>query len=72
MLRYLRFNALWFFIALSFIITASGQQLKEISIISDKPGAEIQPTMWGVFFEDINFAAEPLSVNVLIIDFKNR
>jgi alpha-N-arabinofuranosidase len=24
----------------------------------DKPKAEIQPTMWGVFFEDINFAAD--------------
>ncbi len=25
---------------------------------SDKPGADVQPTMWGVFFEDINFAAD--------------
>ncbi len=30
----------------------------EVSINADNPGAEIQPTMWGVFFEDINFAAD--------------
>ena len=24
----------------------------------DKPVAEVQPTMWGIFFEDINFAAD--------------
>ncbi len=34
------------------------QNVLEISVQSDKPGAEIQPTMWGVFFEDINFAAD--------------
>lgn len=34
------------------------QGVKEISIIADKPVAEVQPTMWGVFFEDINFAAD--------------
>jgi len=38
------------------IVTA--QDILEISVQSDKPGAEIQPTMWGVFFEDINFAAD--------------
>jgi alpha-L-arabinofuranosidase len=29
-----------------------------ISIKADKPGAAIQPTMWGVFFEDINMGAD--------------
>jgi len=24
----------------------------------DKPKAEIMPTMWGIFFEDINFGAD--------------
>ncbi|MBK9338180.1 MAG: carbohydrate binding domain-containing protein [Lewinellaceae bacterium] len=24
----------------------------------DKPGAEVQPTMWGIFFEDINLGAD--------------
>ena len=26
--------------------------------VSTKPGATIQPTMYGIFFEDINFAAD--------------
>lgn len=30
----------------------------EIKVLAGKPVAEIQPTMWGVFFEDINFAAD--------------
>ncbi|MEJ1240825.1 hypothetical protein WBG78_21950 [Chryseolinea sp. T2] len=25
---------------------------------ADKPLAKIQPTMWGIFFEDINFGAD--------------
>ncbi len=29
-----------------------------ITIQANKPLAEIQPTMWGIFFEDINFAAD--------------
>jgi len=29
-----------------------------ITVTVDKPAAEIQPTMWGIFFEDINFAAD--------------
>lgn len=40
------------------LIPLSGQPVEEISVLTDKPGAEIQPTMWGVFFEDINFAAD--------------
>ena len=34
------------------------QDILDLSVQSDKPGAGIQPTMWGVFFEDINFAAD--------------
>lgn len=33
-----------------------GQQ--KLTVIANKPVAEIQPTMWGVFFEDINFGAD--------------
>ena len=40
----------------SWIIQA--QEPLEITVQANKPGAEIQPTMWGVFFEDINFAAD--------------
>ena len=29
-----------------------------IEISDDKPGAKINPAMWGVFFEDINFGAD--------------
>jgi alpha-N-arabinofuranosidase len=34
------------------------QPAKEISVSADKIVTEVQPTMWGVFFEDINFAAD--------------
>jgi len=30
----------------------------KIEVAVDKPGADIKPTMWGIFFEDINFAAD--------------
>jgi alpha-L-arabinofuranosidase len=38
--------------------TLSAQKVKEIFVLADKPIADVQPTMWGVFFEDINFAAD--------------
>jgi alpha-L-arabinofuranosidase len=30
----------------------------KLTIQADKPGPQISPTMWGVFFEDINFGAD--------------
>lgn len=48
-------------LSMLFILTSglsTAQEPLEISIQADRPGAEIQPTMWGVFFEDINFAAD--------------
>lgn len=33
-------------------------QTKELVVQAGKPGAEIQPTMYGLFFEDINYAAD--------------
>lgn len=33
-------------------------QTNEMKIRVNKPGAEIQPTMYGIFIEDINFAAD--------------
>jgi alpha-L-arabinofuranosidase len=36
----------------------SAQPVKEISVLASKPYADIQPAMWGIFFEDINFAAD--------------
>ena len=33
-------------------------QVNQMKVRVDRPGAEIQPTMYGIFFEDINFAAD--------------
>src|SRR5580698_9979726 len=30
----------------------------KLTVQADKPGPQISPTMWGVFFEDINFGAD--------------
>jgi len=30
----------------------------DVELLVNKPGPAIQPTMWGIFFEDINFAAD--------------
>ena len=53
-----KINILIFAITLLGIIPCYGQQVSEISVLSNKPGADVQSTMWGVFFEDINFAAD--------------
>jgi alpha-L-arabinofuranosidase len=39
-------------------VFAVAQTSNVITIKADKPYAEIQPTMWGVFFEDINLGAD--------------
>jgi len=39
-------------------INAGAQQTQSIIVKVDQPKADIQPTMWGIFFEDINFAAD--------------
>ena len=38
------------------VLTATAQH--EFTILTKKPVAEIQPTMYGIFFEDINFGAD--------------
>ncbi|MEP6596043.1 MAG: alpha-L-arabinofuranosidase C-terminal domain-containing protein [Ginsengibacter sp.] len=43
-------------IACIFSNTAIAQH--SITVYADKPIAEVQPTMWGIFFEDINFGAD--------------
>ena len=35
-----------------------GSSARELDIDLSRPGAAIQPTMYGIFFEDINFAAD--------------
>jgi alpha-N-arabinofuranosidase len=47
-------------IAAVFVLSATSfaQQKKTFVIKANQPAAEIQPTMWGVFFEDINLGAD--------------
>lgn len=37
---------------------AMSQKVASVDVDVDHPKAKIQPTMWGLFFEDINFAAD--------------
>jgi alpha-N-arabinofuranosidase len=41
-----------------FSINMVAQKLQPIIVSIDKPKAEIKSTMWGIFFEDINFGAD--------------
>ncbi len=50
--RLILLTSVLFFTKISF-----GQDIK-INVDVDNPVFEIQPTMWGLFFEDINFAAD--------------
>ncbi|MDR0865231.1 MAG: carbohydrate binding domain-containing protein, partial [Candidatus Symbiothrix sp.] len=50
-------KTLFFAFALFFGWTATAQ-VNEMFIDTQKPGAAIQPTMYGLFFEDINYAAD--------------
>jgi len=45
----------WLAIVLSLSASASAVT---IEVQADKPGADINPAMWGIFFEDINFGAD--------------
>ena len=45
------------FLAMSAAVSLAAQT-NEMKIRVNKPGAEIQPTMYGIFIEDINFAAD--------------
>jgi alpha-N-arabinofuranosidase len=51
-----RITLFFFGILLAYI--SSGQKFQPIVVKVNQPKAEIQPTMWGVFFEDINLAAD--------------
>jgi alpha-L-arabinofuranosidase len=44
----------------SLLVSANSpaQQVQPLVVKVDQPKADIQPTMWGIFFEDINFAAD--------------
>jgi alpha-L-arabinofuranosidase len=46
------------FVCLCLNGAAFAQDVKNISILVDKPTVKVPPTMWGIFFEDINFSAD--------------
>ena len=46
-------------ISITFLfLTLNTVSQRKLTVIADKPIASIAPTMWGVFFEDINFGAD--------------
>ena len=49
---------LLFWISLQTTNLAIAQAPKTLQVLVNKPIADVQPTMWGVFFEDINFGAD--------------
>jgi len=51
----LRFSAFLFLSGFS-ILSLQGQTV--LNVKTDQPLSKIEPTMWGIFFEDINFAAD--------------
>jgi alpha-L-arabinofuranosidase len=51
-------NIFYLFLFFTSGIICTAQAPKIISVSADKPVCSIQPTMWGIFFEDINFAAD--------------
>ena len=38
--------------------TGNAAEPIRLTIYADSPGAHINPSMWGIFFEDINFGAD--------------
>ena len=40
------------------VFTAGAAEAFTLDIQADQPGARVNPAMWGVFFEDINFGAD--------------
>lgn len=50
--------AVYLFVFLFAFATAEGQSRKALHVYANQPGAKVEPTMWGVFFEDINLGAD--------------
>ncbi len=58
---YMKIRIITFFlliITIAFSVELPAQKLVPIIVNADKPKAEIKSTMWGIFFEDINFGAD--------------
>src|SRR6186713_1075327 len=45
-------------IMIFFLLSFNSFSQRKLTVVADKPIASIAPTMWGVFFEDINFGAD--------------
>lgn len=54
----MRFKSIALSVFLAAVSYTSQAQVTSITVKADKPVSEIQPTMWGIFFEDINFGAD--------------
>ena len=57
-MRYLSNFFVILFLGILLSVQLEAQTAKPIVVKVDQPSATIQPTMWGIFFEDINFAAD--------------
>ena len=47
-----------FFLLFALLMCTTGFTQNKLIVQVNKPVADIQPTMWGIFFEDINFGAD--------------
>ena len=45
-------------IMIFFLLSLNSFSQRKLTVVADKPIASVAPTMWGVFFEDINFGAD--------------
>jgi alpha-L-arabinofuranosidase len=43
---------------LGLMVSLNSFSQRKLTVVADKPLASVAPTMWGVFFEDINFGAD--------------
>ena len=62
-------RAILTFLLSALVLKAVSAGAMVIEVQADKPGANINPAMWGIFFEDINFGADGCLYAELI---KNR
>lgn len=60
-LNYKQMTRTTFFSAIAIVVMAfspASAQTRKLTVEASKPGAVVQPTMYGIFFEDINFGAD--------------
>ena len=46
-----------------FVLLALASRAATVEVQVDKPGHRIPPTLWGIFFEDINLSADVSTPN---------